>query len=148
MTQPAFRQPAWSARLTVPLAGRIPSRSRPTALLAIKVLHTAAFFSVAGLIVLFDWDALRQQPRRRTAVAASVAVAEAVVFASNNLVCPLTPLAEELGAASGSVTDIFLPAWLSERIPLLSSAALIAGLILNVRALRRRPSWGAVATSR
>ena len=134
--------------MTIPLAGQIPVRSRPAALLLIKAVHTAAFFSVASLIVLFDCDALRQRPRRRTAVAASVALAEAVVFASNNFVCPLTPLAEELGAASGSVTDIFLPAWLSERIPLISSAALIAGLLLNVRALRQRSPSSASVTPR
>ncbi len=133
------RQPVWSGPLTRLLAARIPARCRPATLAIIKGIHTAVFFSVAALIALFTWDGVRSRPRRRTSMAAVVALAEAGVFVSNNQVCPLTPLAEELGAASGSVTDIYLPGWLSRRIPLISGTALVVGLILNVRALRRRP---------
>jgi hypothetical protein len=104
---------------------------------AIKVVHTAIFFSVAGLIVLLAWDGVRGRPRRRTAVAGGLALTEAAVFASNNLVCPLTPLAEQLGSASGSVTDIYLPGWLSRRIPLVSGSVLVLGLVLNGRAVLR-----------
>ena len=132
------RAPAWSGPLMRPIAARIPDAGRPATLAIIKVIHTAVFFSIAGLIALFTWDGIRQRPTRRTSVAALVAVAEAAVYASNNLVCPLTPLAEDLGAESGSVTDIYLPDWLSRRIPLISGSALVIGLILNARALRRR----------
>jgi hypothetical protein len=104
---------------------------------AIKAVHTAIFFSMAGLILLFAWDGLQGRPRRRAAIAAGFALAETAVFASNNLVCPLTPLAEELGASSGSVTDIYLPDWLSRRIPLISGAVLVVGLVLNGRAAIR-----------
>ena len=106
--------------------------------MAIKALHSAIFFSVAGLIVLFAWDGWRGRPRRRSGVAATIALAEAAVYASNNQVCPLTPLAEDLGAASGSVTDIYLPDWLSRRIPILSGSLLVVGLILNLHAWRSR----------
>ena len=78
-----------------------------------------------------------------------MALAETVVFASNNQVCPLTPLAEELGAASGSVTDIYLPGWLSRRIPVFSGTTLVVGLVLNVRAWRTtRPSGDPAEASR
>ena len=127
------RRPVWSDAMTVPLAAHVPLRWRPTALAVIKVGHTAIFFSVAGLIVLFAWDGIRQRPRRRTVIAAGVALAESAIYASNNQVCPLTPLAEELGAPSGSVTDIFLPDWLSKRVPLIGGGALVAGLVLNAR---------------
>jgi hypothetical protein len=96
------------------------------------------FLSIAGLIVLFTWDGVRQRPGRRTSLAAAVALAESAVYASNNQVCPLTPLAEELGAASGTVTDIFLPDWASRRIPVASGGTLVVGLVLNLRAWRRR----------
>ncbi len=104
---------------------------------AIKAVHTVIFFSMAGLILLFAWDGIRGRPRRRAAVAAGLALTETAVFASNNLVCPLTPLAEQLGSASGSVTDIYLPDWLSRRIPLISGSVLVLGLVLNGRAVRR-----------
>lgn len=132
------REPVWSEALTAPIAERIPARLRPPTLAWIKAVHTAAFFSIAGLIVLFAWDGDRGRPRRRTAIAAGIALAETAVYGSNNLVCPLTPLAEELGAQSGSVTDILLPDWLSRRIPLFSSCLLVLGCVLNARAMRRR----------
>ena len=128
----------WSTALTTPLAAHIPASARPAALRAIKAVHTAVFLSVAGLIVLCASDGAHGRPRRRTAIAAGVAIAESAVYASNNGVCPLTPLAEELGAASGSVTDIFLPDPISRRIPLFSGTVLVVALVLNLRAVRRR----------
>jgi hypothetical protein len=132
-THPVPRRPAWSGALTVPLAARIPIRWRPVALIVVKAIHTTAFLSIAGCIVVFTWDGLRRRRRPRTAFAAAVALTETAIFASNNQVCPLTPLAEELGARSGTVTDIFLPDWLSRRIPVLAGSVLVAGLVLNLR---------------
>jgi hypothetical protein len=43
----------------------------------------------------------------------------------------------ELGARSGTVTDIFLPEWVSRRVPFVSGTALVVGLILNLRAWRK-----------
>jgi hypothetical protein len=134
------RTPVWSRYLTVPIARRIPTRHWPATLRAIKLAHTAIFFSVLAMIFLIAWDGARGRPRRRTAVAAGIALAEAAVFASNNQVCPLSPLAEDLGAESGSVTDIYLPGWLSRRIPVLSGTLLVVGLGLNVAARRRARS--------
>jgi hypothetical protein len=111
--------------MTTRLASLISARSRPAALVVIKAAHTAIFLSVAALIVLFAWDGLRQRPAQRTAIAPAVAIAESAVYVSNNQVCPLSPLAEELGAASGSVTDIFLPEGLSQRVPLIFGGILV-----------------------
>jgi len=47
------RLPAWSASLTIPLATRIPPRWHSAALRTVKAVHTAAFFSIAGSILLF-----------------------------------------------------------------------------------------------
>jgi hypothetical protein len=140
MSPQTQRRPIWSGPLTGRIAARIPDRSRNGALAAIKAAHTAIFVSIAGLIAVFVWDGVRQQPRRRTAVALGVILAESAIYASNNQVCPLTPLAEELGAERGSVADIFLPDWFSRRIPLVSGGALLVGLGLNARALSaKRP---------
>ncbi len=132
------REPTWSGWLTGPLAARIPDGARPAALAAIKGIHTAAFFSIAGCIAVYVWEGLRGRAGRRAAASLAVALSEAAVYLSNNQVCPLTPLAEELGAQNGAVVDMYLPASLSRRIPLVSTATLIAGLALSVRALRMR----------
>lgn len=131
------RQPAWSNALTSPLASRIPAGWRQPVIVTVKAFHTAAFVSIFALIMLFTWDGFRGRSTRRTRLAAAIALAETAVFASNNQVCPLTPLVEELGAASGSVTDIFLPDAVSRRIPLFSGGVLIAGLALQACRWRR-----------
>ena len=137
----ARRQPVWSARLTRPVAGVVPARLRPLALVAIKAVHTAAFALIAGSIVVFAWDGIARRPGHRAQVTAGIAFSEVLVYASNNQVCPLTPLAEELGAQSGTVTDLYLPGSVSRRIPLLGSAALLIGLVFHLFGWweRRRP---------
>ena len=142
VTDPAARisarRPAWSGRLTGTLAAHIPDTRRPAALVAIKAFHSLAFFAIAALIVVVAWDGLRSRPRRRTVAALTVALAESAVYGSNNLVCPLSPLAEELGATSGSVTDIYLPDALSRRVPVVFGTLLLVGCVLNLRAWRAR----------
>jgi hypothetical protein len=129
------REPVWSGFLTAPLAGRIPATRRPLAIAAIKAFHSVAFFSIAALIVLFTLDGVRGRASRRTALAATIAIAESAIYASNNQVCPLTPLVEELGAERGTVSDIFLPEWLSLRVPPIFGSLLLVGLILQIRLL-------------
>lgn len=45
-----------------------------------------------------------------------VAIVELLVLLLNNWRCPLTDLAEQHGAEVGSVADLFLPEWLSDRL--------------------------------
>jgi hypothetical protein len=103
----------WSGVLTTRLAAFVPECHRSTALSLIKALHTVIFASVGSAIGLFVWDGLRRRPGRRAAIALGIVLTESAVYASNNQVCPLTPLAEKLGAERGSVADIFLPDWRS-----------------------------------
>jgi hypothetical protein len=126
------RRPLWSDVLTQPIARRVPERHRPTAVRAIRSVHTAAFALIAGCILVFTWDAIRGRGGKRSQVAAGIAITETVIYGSNNQVCPLTPLAEELGAESGTVTDIYLPRAVSVRIPLLGGSALALGLVFEV----------------
>lgn len=132
------RQPAWSGGMTTRLATVIPPRCHGVTLALIKWFHTVVFLSVASLIVLFAWDGATRRPGRRNAVALTVALAESSVYVSNNQVCPLTPLAEDLGAENGSVTDILLPIWISRRIPLVSGSVLVLGIVLQLRNWRER----------
>lgn len=132
---PRRRTPRWSQHLTDPASRLIPSDSYARTLIAIKGIHTVLFASIAAAIALFVWDGLRGQPRRRTVYALGIALGETAVYASNNQVCPLTPLAEQFGAESGSVVDIFLPDAVARRIPIVSGGALLLGLTLNGRAL-------------
>jgi hypothetical protein len=137
-TAPQHRHPTWSGHITEPLGRFIADSRRNDALVAIKAMHTAIFISVAAAVVLALWDGLRGRPRRRTALAGGLVLAESALYVSNNQVCPLTPLAEELGAERGSVVDMFLPAWAARRIPVVAGSAAALALVLNLRALRAR----------
>jgi hypothetical protein len=129
------RRPAWSEPLTRPLGRIVPVTWRPAALATIKAVHTVIFASIGAAIALFVWDGIRQRPGRRAAYALGIAVAESGIYLSNNQVCPLTPLAEEFGAESGAVVDMFIPSWAARNIPLIGTAALVLGLVLNARAM-------------
>ena len=135
---PTRREPTWSRFFTRPMARRIPARWRDATLAAIKGIHTAIFFSVVAAVVLTLSDGLRGSPRKRTAIAGGVVLVESALYVSNNQVCPLTPLAEAFGTERGSVVDIFLPAAVARRIPVVAGSAAILALALNIRALARR----------
>jgi hypothetical protein len=113
------------------LGDRIPAAYREQTLTAIKAIHTVLFFSIGAALLLTMWDGVKGRPHRRTAWAGAIVVTETAIFISNNQVCPLTPLAEELGADSGSVVDIFLPESIARRVPLVAGSVALAALILN-----------------
>jgi len=138
MAETGRRTPTWSGVITRPLASFVPGAWRPRVVAAIKGLHTALFVGIGAAILVFVWDGLRGRPGRRAATAFGIALVESAVYVSNNQVCPFTPLAEELGADDGAVADLFLPDWASRRIPLVSSSAVVLGIVLNVRALLGR----------
>ncbi|HET6745255.1 MAG TPA: hypothetical protein VFH90_05315 [Candidatus Limnocylindria bacterium] len=134
------RSPTWSQLLTDPVSRAVPTAWRGATLWSIKAIHTVLFASIGAALALFVWDGLRGRPRRRTAYALGIVLGESAIYLSNNQVCPLTPLAEKLGAERGSVVDIFLPDPVARRIPVLSTTALLLGVALNLRnVLRNRP---------
>lgn len=134
-TTATARQPTWSGYLTRPMARWIPGSWRTGALTAIKAAHTVIFLSISAAVILTLWDGVRGMPGRRTAVAGGVVLAESALYVSNNQVCPLTPLAEQIGAARGSVVDLFLPAAVARRIPLVAGSAAALAVLLNLRAV-------------
>jgi hypothetical protein len=134
-----LRRPAWSGGLTDWLGARVPPSRRGAALDAIKAIHTVIFASVGVALGLFVWDGLHRRSDKRAAMALGVVLAETAVYISNNQVCPLTPLAEELGASRGAVVDMYLPGWAARRIPLIAGTALVGGIALHAAAILARP---------
>ena len=58
------------------------------------------------------------------------------MFAANGFHCPLTGVAESLGAEDGSVTDIFLPMWFAKRLPAIHLPLIALAGYLHVRNVR------------
>jgi hypothetical protein len=85
----------------------------------VKAGHTLIWFLVEAEVVYLLYAGLARRSDRRAGVAGLVVAAETAVFLGNGARCPLTDLAESLGAESGGVTDIYLPGWLARNLPLL-----------------------------
>ena len=119
-------------------SGEIRGR-HPVAVAAVKTVHTAIFLFELASIAWLAVSGLVGRRDRTVTVATGAVGLEIAVFLANDGVCPLTPLAERLGSARGSVSDIFLPDAVARTIPIWSTALLVVAGLLHARsALRDR----------
>lgn len=104
--------------------------------LHIKLVHTA-IFAVLGTCVLYVLaSGVVDHITLWTWWAIAAIVVEGIVLLMNGGRCPLTAVAEQLGAANGSVSDIFLPKWFADRIfPICGTLFLIGCALIAVRVL-------------
>ena len=114
-----------------------PDPPRDAALAAVKVVHTLAWFSIESCMVYVLWAGFRKQSDRRAAIAAGVVATESLIFAANGFRCPLTELAERVGAEHGSVTDIYLPRWFAHNLPAIHVPLIALAGYLHRRNLRQ-----------
>jgi hypothetical protein len=110
---------------------------RRVAVVGIKIVHTAIFFVELASIAWLVLSGLVGRRDRSVALAAAAVAVEAAVFVANDRVCPLTPFTRQLGAARGSVSDIFLPDRVARTIPIWSSALLGLAGALHLRSVIR-----------
>jgi hypothetical protein len=106
-------------------------------ILQIKVAHTIIFWILSCSVLYALYSAVFDRIDAWTGVAVSLVLVESVVLIAAGWKCPLTTLAESLGASDGSVVDIFLPKWFADRIfPVCGTTFLIASVLLVMRLLR------------
>jgi hypothetical protein len=111
-----------------------------TSIAVIKGIHSLVFLSMAGSIMYTLYSGLTGRISQKTGAAAAAVVGEGAVLLLNDGRCPLTDAVEGLGADNGSVSDIFLPAAIAERIPVLFTPPFAVGLIaISIRLVRRQP---------
>jgi Polyketide cyclase / dehydrase and lipid transport len=121
-----------------------PPRTEPAghgseaALRAVKAIHTLAWFSIEACMVYVLYAGFAGRSDRRAGMAAAVVGAECLIFAGNGFRCPLTAVAERLGAERGSVTDIYLPRWFAHNLPALHVPLIGLAGFLHARNLRTR----------
>jgi len=87
------------------------------ALTAVKTVHTLIWLSVELSVVYLIFAGLTKRSGPRVAVAGATVAGESLVYLLNGARCPLTDVAERLGADNGSVTDIYLPRTLARNLP-------------------------------
>jgi len=104
--------------------------------LHVKLVHTAIFVVLSACVLQVLASGLAGQISVWTWCAVGAIVVEGVVLLANGGKCPLTAVAERLGAADGSVSDIFLPKWLADRIfPICGTMFLIGCALIVARML-------------
>jgi len=82
----------------------------------IKLVHTFLFLLITGSTLYVMFSALFDFITPLTWFAFFVVILEMLVLILNDWKCPLTGLAERQGAEVGSVADLFLPKWISDRL--------------------------------
>ncbi len=103
----------------------------------IKLLHTVIFWVLSLCVLYALFSGVADRITAWTWVAIGLLLVESVVLAASGWTCPLTLLAERQGAARGSVTDIFLPRWLADRIfPICGTLYGVALVVIAWRVLR------------
>ena len=124
----------------MPIRTRRRARQRSAALVAIKTIHTVAWFSIESCMMYLLYSGLRKRSDRRAAIAAAVVGGETLIFVGNGFHCPLTKFAVNLGADRGGVTDIFLPRWFAHNLPAIHVPLLVLAAWLHGRTLLNRRS--------
>jgi hypothetical protein len=108
------------------------------AIVAVKAFHSLVFLVLQTLICYLLYKGVKGDSDRRAGLATVVISTECLVYAGNGFRCPLTAVAENLGAESGSVTDIFLPRWLASNIANIYAPLFALALLLHGRNVWRR----------
>jgi hypothetical protein len=111
-------------------------RHASAAIVTIKVVHTVAWLSIEVCLLYMLYTGIVRRSDRRAGIAAAVVACESLIFAANGFRCPLTDLAESLGAANGAVVDIYLPVWFAATLPLTHGPLFVLAALLHVRNLR------------
>ena len=122
---------------------RVPAGLRRPLYIDVKAVHSVAFFILQSAILYLAYRSVRGESDGKATAAAVLVGGECAIYAGNGFRCPLTGLAEDLGAEHGQVTDIFLPKWLADNIaniyaPLFAVALVIHGRNLVAKRLETR----------
>lgn len=125
----------------------MPATLRRVTLLAIKLVHTFAWFSIESCMLYVLWTGFRRRSDRGVAIAAGVVASETLIFAANGFRCPLTLVAERVGAERGSVTDLYLPDWFARNLPAIHVPLIMLAGYLHYRNGRGSRSTDAVSES-
>jgi hypothetical protein len=103
-------------------------------ILHVKLVHTVIFWVLSACVAYALFSGVVGRINTWTWIAVGLVLVESIVLAAYGWTCPLTILAERLGATRGSVTDIFLPRWLADRIfPICGGTFALALLLIVLR---------------
>lgn len=98
----------------------------------VKAVHSAIFLAMVAAIAYLLFAGVSDHDGWPAMVALSMPAIEGVIFFGNRKRCPLTDLAERIGAERGSVTDMFMPRLIADRTFEVFTPLYLAGAALMV----------------
>jgi hypothetical protein len=117
-------------------AGNAEARAVKLTIFHVKVIHTIIFWFLSACVLYSLFSGIAGELTTWTWIAVGLVLLESIVLAASGWTCPLTILTERLGAARGSVADIFLPKWFADRIfPICGTTFAVALLLILLRVL-------------
>ena len=113
----------------------------------VKSIHSLILLGLAAAILHTLYSGLANRMSKLTTVSIAAVIGEGTVLLANNGRCPLTDVVEDLGSDHGSVSDIFLPKWFAERIPVLFTPPFAIGLgAIGIHRRHSHPALAVLAT--
>jgi hypothetical protein len=103
----------------------------PSALRAVKIVHTLAWAVFAGCIVALPWVAWRRWFQAAAILIAVVGV-EVVVLFANGFRCPLTAVAARYTDDRRDNFDIYLPMWIARYNKQIFGTLFVAGVLFTI----------------
>jgi hypothetical protein len=106
--------------------------------LHVKLVHTLIFVVLSACVLYIIVSGALDRITAWTWAAIAAIVVEGLVLAASGGTCPLTRVAERLGATKGGVSDIFLPKWFADRLfPICGTLYLIGCILVAARVMSR-----------
>jgi len=110
---------------------REPDVAVPTALRAVKVVHTLAWAIFAGCILALPVVAYLRD-FQLAAFLIAVVLVEIVVLVANGFRCPLTAVAARYTSDRSANFDIYLPTWIARYNKEIFGSLFVAGVLFTL----------------
>ncbi len=101
-------------------------------LLFIKLIHTAVFIAMNVFLAILIFEVIADRISFLSWLSIAALLIESVVLVANGWRCPISIYAEKIGATDGHESDIFLPLWFTDQIPLVYGSILAITLLFFV----------------
>jgi hypothetical protein len=98
----------------------------------IKSIHTAIFIAMNVFLAILILEVITDRISYLSWLSIAALLTESVVLIANGWRCPISIYAEKVGATNGHESDIFLPLWFTDQIPLVYGSLLAITLLFFV----------------
>jgi hypothetical protein len=98
----------------------------------IKSIHTAIFIAMNVFLAILILEVITGRISYLSWLSIAALLTESVVLVANGWRCPISIYAQNIGVTNGHESDIFLPLWFTDRIPVVYGSILAVTLLFFV----------------